>query len=177
MTADQDAAGQAAVRRATPEQWAVYREIRLAALAEAPYAFSSTLDRERAFGDALWQQRLASAAAASFLAWRGAEPVGMATGKIEDPDDEFAIAGAWQLVGMWVRPAVRGLGVAGSLVEAVARHAEANSAVSLVLWVTEMNGRARSFYRRIGFAPTGARQPVRPDEPDHWEVQLVRSLG
>jgi len=28
----------------------------------------------------------------------------------------------------------------------------------------------------VGFTPTGARQPVREDEPDHWEEQMVRRL-
>jgi ribosomal protein S18 acetylase RimI-like enzyme len=47
----------------------------------------------------------------------------------------------------------------------------------LVLWVTEVNDRAKAFYRRMGFTPTGARQPVRPDEPDHIEAQMILDLG
>ncbi len=162
------------VRRAVPGQWQVYRAVRLAALSEAPQAFSSTLERELAFEPGVWQQRLRSPSAASFLAWLAGEAVGQATGKVEDPDDEFAVPGAWQLVGMWVRPAARGLGVADSLVEAVAAHATNQGAQSLVLWVTELNGRARALYRRLGFVPTGARQLVRPEQPDHWEVQMIR---
>jgi ribosomal protein S18 acetylase RimI-like enzyme len=42
--------------------------------------------------------------------------------------------------------------------------------------VTEVNDRARAFYRRLGFAPTGVRQPVRPEEPDHWEEELALRL-
>ena len=37
--------------------------------------------------------------------------------------------------------------------------------------------RAKAFYRRMGFTPTGARQPVRPDEPDHIEEQMILDLG
>ena len=179
MTMSDKEVGQvtAQVRRAGSEQWLVYRDLRLAALAEAPYAFSSTLERELAFDDQVWQQRLGAPAAATFLAWDGEQVVGMATGKPEDPDDEFAVPGAWQLVGMWVSPAVRGTGVAGALVEAVAGHVRDAGAPALVLWVTEVNDRARSFYERIGFATTGSRQPVRPDEPGHWEIQLVRHYG
>jgi len=162
------------VRRVRPEEWRVYRQVRLAALAEAPYAFRSTLERERAFEESVWRQRLGSATAATFLAWKDGEPTGAATGKVDDPDDEYAVPGAWQLVGMWVDPRARGLGVADVLVEAVAGHARAEGAASLVLWVTELNGRAGSFYERMGFVRTGARQPVRPDEPDHWEEQMIR---
>ncbi|HEX9033206.1 MAG TPA: GNAT family N-acetyltransferase [Streptosporangiaceae bacterium] len=170
--------GQVDVRRVRPDQWAIYREVRLAALAEAPYAFSSTLERELAFAEEVWHRRLGSAVAATFLAWQGQEPAGTVAGKADDPDEDFAVPGAWQLVGMWVDPAVRGLGVADRLVEAVAQHAStAGGARSLVLWVTEMNDRARGFYQRMGFVPTGARQLVRPDEPDNWEMQLIRRLG
>jgi len=162
------------ITRVGPEDWQVYRRVRLASLADAPYAFMSTLEREREFADDVWRQRLRSAAAATFLAWQGGEPVGTATGKAENPDHEHAVPGAWQLVGMWVDPAARGLGVADALVEAVADHARAQGAEAVVLWVTEVNDRARSFYTRMGFDQTGVRQVVRPDEPDHWEQQMIR---
>jgi ribosomal protein S18 acetylase RimI-like enzyme len=165
------------VRRVQPEEWPVYRHVRLKALAEAPHAFSSTLQREQGFGEDVWRQRLGSTTAATFIAWRDGEPAGTATGKVDDPADEYTVPGAWQLVGMWVDPRSRGMGVADKLVETVADHARAEGAASLVLWVTEVNDRARAFYKRMGFVPTGARQPVRPDEPDHWEEQLIRRLG
>jgi ribosomal protein S18 acetylase RimI-like enzyme len=167
----------AKVRRVRPEEWQVYRQVRLAALAEAPGAFMSTLEREQGFGEDIWRQRLGSISAATFIAWRDGKPTGTATGKIDDPTDEYAVPGAWQLVGMWVDPRSRGMGVADELVQTVAGHARAEGAVSLVLWVTEVNDRARAFYKRMGFVPTGARQPVRPDEPDHWEEQMIRQLG
>jgi GNAT superfamily N-acetyltransferase len=179
MTRSDKEAGQAVaqVRRAGADDWLVYRDLRLAALADAPYAFSSTLERELAFDDQVWQQRLGSRAVATFLAWDGDQVVGMATGKPEDPDDDFAVPGACQLVAMWVSPAVRGTGVAAALVEAVAEHVRGTGAAALVLWVTEVNERARRFYERLGFVPTGSQQPVRPDEPDNTEVQMVRRYG
>jgi GNAT superfamily N-acetyltransferase len=162
------------VARAEPQGWQEYRRVRLASLADAPHAFSSTLERERGFADDEWRQRLGSQTAATFLAWQDGEPVGTATAKAEDPDDEYAVADAWQLVGMWVAPDARGLGVSDALVEAVAGHARAQGALALVLWVTDVNDRARNFYRRMGFLQTDARQLVRPDEPDNWEQQMIR---
>jgi len=162
------------ITRAGPKDWQVYRRVRFAALADAPYAFSSTLEREQGYPDDRWSQRLGSVTAATFLAWQDGEPVGAATGKVENPADEHAIPGCWQLVGMWVEPRARGLGVADALVEAVAGHAASQGAEALVLWVTEINDRARRFYERMGFQATGARQVVRPDEPDHWEQQMIR---
>jgi len=166
-----------AVRRILPDEWQVYRQVRLTALAEAPYAFMSTLEREQGFGEDIWRQRLGSPTAATFLAWRDGQPAGTATGKVDDSADEYAVPSAWQLVGMWVDPRARGLGVADELVDTVAGHAMAEGAASLVLWVTEVNDRARAFYKRMGFLPTGARQLVRPSEPGLWEEQMIRQLG
>ncbi|GAA3444913.1 GNAT family N-acetyltransferase [Planomonospora venezuelensis] len=47
------------VRRLTPEDWRTFRDIRLAALADAPEAFSSSLAREQAYDDARWQAMMA----------------------------------------------------------------------------------------------------------------------
>jgi GNAT superfamily N-acetyltransferase len=165
------------VRRLGPADWEISREVRLRALAEAPNAFMSTLAREQRFDEQEWRNRLSAPSAATFLAWLDDAPAGTATGKIDDPDDEFALPASWQLVGMWVEPDARGTGLAEQLIEAVAGHAREHGASSLTLWVTETNARARAFYERIGFVPTGARQPVRDDEPDHWEEQMIRHFG
>ena len=162
------------VRRLGPDDWEISRAVRLTALAEAPYAFMSTLAREQQFDEQVWRGRLSSPAAATFVAWVDGQPAGTATGKIDDPDDEFTFPGSWQLVGMWVDPRARGTGVADRLIETVAGHARDQDATAVTLWVTEVNARARVFYQRMGFTPTGARQPVREDEPDHWEEQMIR---
>ena len=162
------------IRLAVSGDWQASRDVRLAALADAPYAFASTLDREAGLDEATWRARIASAA--TYLAWHDGEPVGTATGLPHD-GGPFPVPGAWHLVGMWVRPSSRGLGVADRLVGAVAAAAREAGAGVLVLWVTEVNGRARAFYRRMGFTPSGARQLVRSEEPDHWEIQLVRDLA
>jgi GNAT superfamily N-acetyltransferase len=179
MPSDQAASTTAGmkVRRLGPEDWEISRQVRLTALAEAPYAFMSTLAREQEFDEHVWRQRLDSPSAATFLAWVDGAPAGTATGKIDDPDDDVTVPGSWQLVGMWVEPDARGSGVADHLIEAVSEHARERSASCLTLWVTEINYRAIAFYQRIGFVPTGARQLVREDEPDHWEVQMIRHFG
>jgi predicted GNAT family acetyltransferase len=166
MTTSQEART-APVRRVQESEWAALRDARLSALAEAPYAFSSTAAREQQFTEATWRDRTRSGAV--FAAWSGPDIVGLATARL-DPDE------GWCLVGMWVHPEWRASGAARHLVGSVCGHAQAAGAESISLWVTEVNARARAFYARLGFAPTGGRQLVRPEEPDHWEVHLARDL-
>jgi GNAT superfamily N-acetyltransferase len=157
-----------------PDQWAAYRQARLAALTEAPYAFSSTFDQELILDERRWRQRIDSAA--TFMAWRDGQPVGMATGLADGLGQGSELPGSWQLVAMWVDPSARGSGVAGRLVDAVARYARAEGAPALTLWVTDVNDRARAFYLRLGFRLTGVRGQVRPTEPGCWEELMVRDL-
>jgi ribosomal protein S18 acetylase RimI-like enzyme len=176
-----------AVRQLIADDWAQARGARLAALAEAPYAFASTLAKEQAYDDEVWRSRAGSGR--TFGAFDGATIVGLATGlpsgelnrraatSAVDEDRSGSAQPTWQLVGMWVAPGYRGQGVADALVAAVCDLARAAGASSVNLWVTEVNDRARAFYRRLGFLPTSARMLVRPDEPDHWEEELILPLG
>jgi ribosomal protein S18 acetylase RimI-like enzyme len=162
--------GSVTLRRLVAADWPRLREARLAALAEAPYAFSSTLERELSFPEEVWRSRAGSGR--TFAAWDDNVIVGLATG-VRDDDDNVG----WHLVGMWVSPACRGQGVADRLVAAVCELAGQSGAESVTLWVTETNDRARAFYRRLGFTPTGGRQPVRPGEPGTLEEELTLRFG
>src|SRR5271165_2746224 len=149
------------VRALTEQDWPELRAARLAALTEAPYAFGSTLAREEAFTDETWRERAGNGR--TFGAWQDSALIGLATGFLERPP------GGWHLVGMWVAPECRGQGIADRLVAVVCDRARQSGAESVTLWVTDVNDRARAFYRRLGFVPTGQRQELRPGE---WEDEL-----
>lgn len=157
------------IRRMEPGEWTTVRGVRLAALADAPEAFASTLDRELGFEEATWRERIA--ASPWFLAWRDGEPVGLVAVVTQQP-------GGLHLVSMWVSPQVRGSGVADGLVAAVTAHARAAGVSTVTLWVATGNDRARGFYERMGFRPTGVRQTYqRADAPDLDEEELALDLA
>ncbi|MGH3274049.1 MAG: GNAT family N-acetyltransferase [Streptosporangiaceae bacterium] len=183
------------IRRLHPGDWAALRAMRLAALAEAPYAFASTLEREGAFDEQEWRSRLATTV--HFGAWdpapdpRDPDPrlVGLAatfperpaaTERPEAPEQPAAPASpavTWHLVAMWVSPEHRGQGIADRLVAAVCELARARGAGQVALWVADANPRARVVYRRLGFRPTGQRGILRPGEPELGEERMTRALS
>ncbi len=147
------------MRRAHPDDWATVRDLRLAALADAPDAFASTLAREEGRAGAEWRSRVALIP--WFLAWRAGRPAGlvaMIPVTQDSPEGPVHPVTEWHLVSMWVPPADRGGGAAGLLVRAVLEHARAAGAEKVSLWVATGNARAAACYRRMGFRPTGRHQ-------------------
>jgi ribosomal protein S18 acetylase RimI-like enzyme len=114
----------------------------------------------------------------SFITWCGDEPVGLA-GVVARPEGDGEGPGReWELVSMWVSPAARGSGSADLLVSAVVEAVKAESAEQLTLWVADGNARARAFYLRAGFLPTGIRQTFRRHDGSAFdEEKLVLSLA
>jgi ribosomal protein S18 acetylase RimI-like enzyme len=162
------------VHEITAGDWELMRDVRLAALAEAPSAFGSSYAREAAFTEEQWRDRISERSVIFFAraepadaASAGKVPAGLAGVYVED--------GAANLVSMWVRPAARGLGAGKALVEAAAAWAKANDFGALFLWVTESNTSARRLYEGCGFTPTGKRQPL-PSDPALEEIAMSRSL-
>jgi ribosomal protein S18 acetylase RimI-like enzyme len=147
------------VRRVEPDEWQSFRGIRLAALADAPYAFVTTLAEAEDFPEQLWRSH--ATGGGTLLAWRDDRPVGLVA--VYVPEDQP------HLVMMWVEPESRGTGVVEALIDAVVAWAGQRDAEHVGLWVVQGNERAERAYQRYGFRRTGRSQPVpgRPDEVEH----------
>lgn len=158
------------ILRAGVDDWARVRAIRLAALADAPDAFSATLDEERARPSSRWQQRLAASDAHTLLATRGGEDLGTAVLSTPAGSDD-----AW-LYAVWVAPAARGLGVGDALLEEAARRARGMFRARLCLDVGDRNAHARALYARHGFRPTGRRFSLAPPRDHIHEHELALPL-
>jgi len=86
------------------------RDVRLRALADAPYAFSSPLAREVDLGPGFWEARVAESELGQdgvvFVAVDDDQSVGMAGGFFDD--EARTVVMLW---GMWVDPLARGSGL------------------------------------------------------------------
>jgi ribosomal protein S18 acetylase RimI-like enzyme len=151
------------LRVLTPDDWPLWRAARLAALAESPHAFSTSLaDWERA-GEEIWRARLAIPDAHNLVAVLDDEPVGLARGIPGDHGPE--------LHSVWVSPVVRGRGVGDRLLTEIESWATRSGATALRLTVYPDNAHAVALYERRGY--------VTSDEPldANGQLTMIRSLG
>jgi GNAT superfamily N-acetyltransferase len=156
------------VHRATPDEWRSYREVRLAALHDAPAAFWTTAAVAGALTEEEWRRRLADGAC--FVAVADGRAVGLAAGFDEAPE-------VAELISMWVEPSWRGRGVADQLVTAVTGWAAGEGFARVRLWVAVGNDAAERLYARHQFVKTGRVQAMHPEEPARLELEMVRALG
>lgn len=142
------------VRELGLDDWRIWRDLRLAALAEAPRAFHSRLADWVGAGEQDWRERL-RAPGRHLVAELDGRPCGQVVAVPPDPD------GVADLISLWVAPHARGTGVADALITAVTGHAVGWGARRLALHVVVGNERAAALYRRHGFVDLGAVE--RPD--------------
>ncbi len=150
----------------TPNDWRLWRRVRLAALQEAPTAFGSVLADWQGDGDReeRWRHRLTTVSF-NVIADADGDPAGMVSGGWIDQDVE--------LMSLWVAPFARGQGVGDRLVETVVQWARNQHAPRVILSVKDHNAFAIRLYRRQGFREVG---PSPQSEPGSPEILFVRSL-
>lgn len=135
-----------ALRLLAADDWREWRELRLQALREAPYAFGSTLAEWQGEGDteARWRRRLTNVPFNAIALLDGL-PAGIVGGT--QPDDD----GTVELISMWVAPFARGRGVGNALIQSVTAWAREQRAKRVMLAVYPDNVNAIGLYRRNGF--------------------------
>jgi GNAT superfamily N-acetyltransferase len=165
------------VRRIRAGEGPRLRALRLRALAEAPSAFGSTLAREEAYAEEVWQQRAVTAAAGATSVTVVAELadrwVGMATGLAPEADASAPMGPI--LVGMFVDSDLRRLGIGEALVESIKNWARSHGHQRIHLWVVCSNAPALALYRRCGFQASGVRRPL-AHTPGLTELQMLAFL-
>lgn len=146
------------IRPLQPDQWELHKRLRLAALADAPYAFTTQLADVATHTDAEW---------AALTARRAGDPYGITYfAFVEDEPRAMAACvltelGA-EMLAVWVAPTHRQLGVGQALVEYARQWARAHGVDALVVGVYTDNTNAVCFYKHAGFASTGAERFAAP---------------
>jgi RimJ/RimL family protein N-acetyltransferase len=153
--------------------WRDYRDIRLAALKDAPSAFAATWQQEAALTESQWMERAqrseeGDTATIVVAVDDDGRWVGLAGGY--RPGDRGADA---ELISMWVAPDCRGRKISPDLVRAVLAWADSHQAVSVGLWVNETNQPAISLYEKEGFRRTGEVDKL-PSDPTQQEIRMLR---
>lgn len=157
------------LHRLAPDEGPRLKEVRLRALAEAPYAFGRTLAEESAKDDAFWAERLANPAVATFVAEKDWQDVGLVTAAPLPNGPSDAIG----LYGMWVDPSARGLGVGAQLIHRLIDWARAQGYRKVLLGVVENNHHAIALYTRLGFTLTGEASPHASGACEHHFERLL----
>ncbi|MFF4191283.1 GNAT family N-acetyltransferase [Nonomuraea sp. NPDC001831] len=139
-----------------PDDWPLWRELRLAALADAESAFGSTLADWQGDGDReeRWRGRLAMHGSHNVVAFFDGHPAGMAGGVPTETADSV------ELVSMWVSPSARGRGVGHHLIREIERWATRRGAGTLRLSVKPGNAPATAL-TCVTISGTPKRSPPR----------------
>ena len=136
------------IRRSECDDWRALKSIRLEALADTPDAYGSTWKENSKWSDAQWKN--AATNRLYYLAYRDDAVVGMVSGGLNDMHP-----GTRWLYAMYVTPPERGNGTSDRLVATTCAWARGEGVDEIYLHVTSSVGRARAFYTRLGFRPTG----------------------
>ncbi|HEX4977208.1 MAG TPA: GNAT family N-acetyltransferase [Nocardioides sp.] len=157
----------------TGDDWRTWRDLRLRSLADAPHAFGSTWERERAFTDEEWRARVAgwtdpdeTVAGPAVVAEADGVPVGLGGGFRDEP-------GMLHVVAMWTDPVWRGRGVGRLVLDTLRSWAEERG-LRLHLDVEAGNAGARRLYERYGFVATGDSRPLRPGSTYSCDRMVLR---
>ena len=101
-----------------------------------------------------WRAWLADPEISSIIAEIDGEIVGFCT--IRPSQDEDASDDTAEMPTLYIRPDVWHRGIGRVLCQACVDRARERGFETLTLWVLEVNGRARAFYKAFGFVPDGA---------------------
>ena len=129
----------------------LYRQMRLASLQDAPYAFTTTYDSALQRSSEFWRERADSTAqgtdGATFIAFSNDVPIGMATLlRIKGQAD------VGEMMQVWIASEYRGTTAIWDLMDTIFQWARENNFRRILAGVTKGNDRALKFYIKYGFS-------------------------
>jgi RimJ/RimL family protein N-acetyltransferase len=160
------------IRPFAPEEWQLFKTVRLKALASDPSAFGRSYAQEATFTDQEWQARLQDTDAAMFGIFENGALIGM-TGLYIHPEDPQTT----RFMADWLEPAARGKGYAAKMHEARTAWAKARPGIHrLSICYRADNTTAKRIGEKFGFTFTHADDHIWPDGANvplhHYELRL-----
>jgi len=143
------------------EDWQLLKATRLRALCNSPAAFVSDYALEVHKTDEQWRELLTAAT------WVVAMEAGVVIGIAALFPGH--LGSEQHIESIWVAPTHRQSGVFSTLLNALVDRERKRGTRDLALWVLENNHDAKAAYTRLGFVPTGERQPL---SRDRFEMRL-----
>lgn len=133
----------------------VYREIRLQALKEAPYAFLTTYDSAVQRSDDMWKQQVFGAATgadqAIFIAFSEENvPIGLAALYRSSAEHKSG-----EMAQVWISPEYRKRGIGTELLEKIIQWGKENDITEIEARIMAGNEQAVAFYKKNKFTETG----------------------
>jgi len=162
-----------AIEPITTANMLLFKDVRLRALQDTPYAFGSTYAKESQFTELEWIKRVErwnGESGTGFLAMDQGTACGIAGSLLDQNDATRA-----QLVSMWTAPTHRQRGIGRLLVNDVLNWARRRDARILQLMVTSNNEPAIRFYERLGFTLTGRTEPY-PNDASVIQYEMARAI-
>ncbi len=159
-----------------PEEWPLYRQIRLEALLNDPQAFGPAYADSLHYPDTFWQGRLQDAQAGerSWLLFAREDDrlVGMIGAFRPEESNEVHI------VAVYVSPDKRGQGIGNALMDAILAGVSHLAAVQkAVLGVNKTQVAAVALYQRFGFQVVGEKSGVMGDGQMHTGHLMEKTLN
>lgn len=149
-------APEARIAQVPESDWELWRDLRLAALRDAPGAFGATLAGALEQTEDNWRAWWhAEPSTPRFLATITDVPRGMCALALPADHDYQPL-----VISMWVAPSARGGGLARALLDACVHWSTEHGYRRLRLGVAEDNEAAARLYVRFGFSFTGETEPL-----------------
>jgi len=146
------------VRTLTADEWELFRDVRLRALADAPDAFGRTLAEVLDLSPDEWRTPILTPGPTVVVL---EDDVPVAMGGVFAPVGD----GRAMVWGMWTAPEARGRGHGGRILRDLVAWCRQHGRTEVLLHVTEGNAAARGLYLAHGFEPTGTWEELRPGSP------------
>lgn len=145
-------------RRASKNDVALFKEVRLRALQDSPDAYCSTYQSALQRDQCSWQEQLWATTAGgernTQFAFEDDQCIGIAA-LYREPS-----APSGDIIMMWVDPGNRGSSAASMLVQNLLCWAKDSGFTDVYLDVTDSNARAIKFYQNQGFHDTGEKVEI-----------------